>query len=92
MSIIKVRSITKRFRIAEKITGVKGTFRHFFFRRMSDVVAVDQIDFNIDQGEIVGFIGSNGAGKTTTLKMLCGLIHPTKGTIQVAGYLPVLRE
>ena len=48
--------------------------------------AVDDISFEVKQGEIVGYLGPNGAGKSTTLKMLVGLLHPTSGEITVAGY------
>ena len=48
--------------------------------------AVDNINFAVEQGEIVGYLGPNGAGKSTTLKMLVGLLHPTSGEISVAGY------
>ena len=48
--------------------------------------AVDDISFDIQQGEIVGYLGPNGAGKSTTLKMLVGLLQPTSGEISVAGY------
>ena len=48
--------------------------------------AVDDISFEVKQGEIVGYLGPNGAGKSTTLKMLVGLLHPTSGDITVAGY------
>jgi ABC-type hemin transport system ATPase subunit len=41
---------------------------------------------------MVGFLGANGAGKTTTLKMLCGLIHPSSGSVQVAGHRPQRRQ
>ncbi len=92
MSKISVRSLTKNFLITEKVPGIKGTIKHFFKRRRRKVVAVDQVNFDIEHGEIVGFIGSNGAGKTTTLKMLCGLIHPSSGSINVAGYQPIRRQ
>lgn len=49
-------------------------------------VLVDQISFEVNQGEVFGFLGPNGAGKTTTIRMLVGLISPTKGCIEVAGY------
>lgn len=48
--------------------------------------AVDQISFEVAQGEIFGFLGANGAGKTTAMKMLCGLSMPTSGSASVAGY------
>ena len=49
-------------------------------------IAVDDISFEVQQGEIVGYLGPNGAGKSTTLKMLVGLLQPTSGVISVAGY------
>jgi len=52
----------------------------------NDLCAVDQIDFDIHQGEIVGFLGPNGAGKTTTLRMLTGFLRPTSGSIRVKDY------
>ncbi len=92
MDIISVKSLSKNFQIPEKQPGIKGTIQHFFSRKVKNVQAVDQLDFSIGEGEIVGFIGSNGAGKTTTLKMLCGLIKPTSGSINIAGYQPIRRK
>ncbi len=57
-------------------------------RTWTDVAAVDDISFSIEEGEIVGFVGPNGAGKTTTLKMLSGILTPTSGTCSVLGYKP----
>ena len=54
-------------------------------KRFGDVLAVDQLNFEIDQGTVAGFLGPNGAGKTTTLRMLLGLVAPTSGTATVAG-------
>jgi ABC-2 type transport system ATP-binding protein len=48
--------------------------------------AVDHISFEVQKGEIFGFLGANGAGKTTAIRMLCGLLEPTSGALQVAGY------
>ncbi|MFV0390842.1 MAG: ABC transporter ATP-binding protein [Paludibacteraceae bacterium] len=48
--------------------------------------AVDNITFQVAQGEIFGFLGANGAGKTTAIRMLCGLLKPTSGNAQVAGF------
>ena len=55
-------------------------------RRYSRTVAVDQISFTVEKGQIVGFLGPNGAGKTTTMRMLTCFLPPTSGTAQVAGY------
>lgn len=57
-----------------------------------NVVAVNDISFDIADGELVGFIGKNGAGKTTTLKCLSGLLVPDKGDVEVLGYTPSERS
>ncbi len=49
-------------------------------------LAVDNISFNVERGEIVGFLGPNGAGKTTTMRILTGFLAPTRGNVWVAGY------
>ncbi len=55
-------------------------------RRFGELVAVDQLSFAVDKGEVFGLVGPDGAGKTTTLRMLCGLIDPDAGEATVAGY------
>jgi ABC-2 type transport system ATP-binding protein len=55
-------------------------------RKFGDLVAVDGVSFDVEQGEIFGFLGPNGAGKTTTINMLCTLLRPTAGTATVNGY------
>jgi len=56
-------------------------------KRYGDVLAVDRLDLDVRRGEIYGFLGRNGAGKTTTIRMLLGLIHPSKGEVRVLGHL-----
>jgi ABC-2 type transport system ATP-binding protein len=55
-------------------------------KRFGDFTAVDRVSFTVGKGEIFGFLGANGAGKTTTIRMLCGLLAPTGGEGEVAGY------
>ena len=55
-------------------------------KRFGDFIAVDNISFDVNKGEIFGFLGANGAGKTTAMRMLCGLSYPTSGEATVAGY------
>jgi ABC-2 type transport system ATP-binding protein len=55
-------------------------------KRFGQFTAVDDISFEVQQGEIFGFLGANGAGKTTAMRMLCGLSKPTEGAGQVAGF------
>ena len=90
--MIEVEQLKKTYRVADKQPGLTGTLRHFLHRRHRKVTAVRDVSFHIAPGEIVGFLGANGAGKTTTLKMLCGLIHPSAGRLQVAGHYPQNRH
>lgn len=55
-------------------------------KRFGDFTAVDAISFEVEKGEIFGFLGANGAGKTTAMRMLTGLSRPTEGEAKVAGY------
>jgi ABC-2 type transport system ATP-binding protein len=55
-------------------------------KRFGDFTAVDEISFEVEKGEIFGFLGANGAGKTTAIRMLCGLSLPTSGKATVAGF------
>lgn len=54
-------------------------------RRFGEFVAVDDLSFDVEQGEVFGFLGANGAGKSTTIRMLCGLLKPSSGTALVGG-------
>jgi len=59
---------------------------HDLTRKFGNLTAVDHLNLTIDAGEIFGLVGPDGAGKTTTLRMLCGLVNPTEGSADVAGY------
>ncbi|MDM3844770.1 MAG: ATP-binding cassette domain-containing protein [Aphanizomenon gracile PMC644.10] len=92
MSIIIAEKLNKFYPVSTKQPGIQGTINHFFRRTYRSIPAVQDITFTIETGEIVGFLGPNGAGKTTTLKMLTGLIHPSKGTVKVGGFIPFNRQ
>lgn len=85
MSIITVENLSRVFKKANRGEGLIGMIKTLFSRKYEEVKAVDNISFNIEQGEIVGYIGANGAGKSTTIKMMCGILHPTGGNIIVDG-------
>ena len=72
MSLIEVSRLTRTFPV----------------RRRAPVDAVKDLSFTVEPGEMVGYIGPNGAGKSTTIKMLCGILVPTSGTVRVAGVDP----
>ncbi|MGV0026318.1 ABC transporter ATP-binding protein [Phormidesmis priestleyi] len=92
MSTIVVEHLSKVYPVSVKESGLKGTLNHFFKRNYRLIKAVQDVSFEIEPGEMVGFLGANGAGKTTTLKMLTGLIHPSEGYVKVAGHIPFERR
>ncbi|HET8893249.1 MAG TPA: ATP-binding cassette domain-containing protein [Gaiellaceae bacterium] len=90
--VVHVSGLTKVFRVAEREAGMRASLRSLVARKWREVRAVDEISFDIEPGEVVGFLGPNGAGKTTTLKMLSGLLYPTSGEATVLGHVPSKRE
>ena len=88
MAAIEVSGLTKAFKTYKKQPGFSGAVKGLFRRHYEQTLAVNDISFRIEPGELVGFLGPNGAGKTTTLKMLAGLLYPTNGTAKVLGYTP----
>jgi ABC-2 type transport system ATP-binding protein len=89
---ISIQKLRKVYTVNEREAGVLAAVRSLVRRRTRDVVAVSDLSFDVEAGEMVGFLGPNGAGKTTTLKMLAGLLHPTSGEANVLGYTPWKRE
>lgn len=86
--MIKVENVSKEFKKAVKESGLKGSVKSLFKRKYEILKAVDDISFNVPEGEVLGFIGANGAGKSTTIKMLTGILTPTKGNIEINGQIP----
>ncbi len=90
--MIEVRDLRMTYRAPIRDAGLKAALRTLVHRRYQEVKAVDDLSFDIGQGEVVGFIGPNGAGKTTTMKILSGILHPTAGTVRVLGNIPWQRK
>ena len=88
MKIIEVKNLNKKFKVKEKEKGLKGSIKSIFKPKYKTINAVNNINFEIEQGEILAFIGPNGAGKSTTIKMLTGILYPTEGKIKVIGLDP----
>src|SRR5438552_10791506 len=87
-SIVDADRLSKTFQVKVRVPGLRGALRALFRPRYRDVHAVRNVTFRIDPGEIVAFLGPNGAGKTTTPKMLAGLLYPTTGRAEAAGFVP----
>ncbi|RJR29279.1 ATP-binding cassette domain-containing protein [Candidatus Microgenomates bacterium] len=85
---IIVEDLVKEFVVVDRGSGVSGVLRSIVSPKRRTVVAVKNVSFSLKEGELVGFIGANGAGKTTTLKILSGVLHPSSGYVQVAGFTP----
>lgn len=92
MISVKVENLSKSFSYYNKELGLKNSIKNLFHREKLIKEAVKGISFEIETGEIVGFLGANGAGKTTTLKMLSGILYPTGGKASVLGYVPWERK
>lgn len=90
--VIRVSHLTKQYTVHKKAPGFMASVRSLFRRETETVSAVNDVSFDIDEGELIGFIGPNGAGKTTTLKCLTGLLYPTRGSVSVLGYTPFDRD
>jgi len=86
--IIEVDQLAKAFRRPQQFDGPFGGIRTLVTRQYETVHAVEGVSFSIDEGELIGYLGSNGAGKSTTIKMLAGILVPTSGRVEVAGLVP----
>lgn len=85
---IEMSGVSKEFKVLNRHEGLKGSIQDLFSRDYKIVRAVDDISIKIKSGEIVGYLGPNGAGKSTTIKMMTGVLEPSKGEILVNGNAP----
>jgi len=89
---ISVQGLTKIYRTYQKEAGFWGAFKGLAQRKYKETAAANEVSFSVAEGELVGFLGPNGAGKTTVLKMLSGLLYPTRGEASVLGFTPWKRQ
>lgn len=86
--IIQICHLKKTYKISERKRGLLGRIANLFVPKYKKKLAVDDISFEIDRGEAVGFIGPNGAGKSTTIKMLSGILYPDEGSVVINNLSP----
>ena len=89
---IHVKNISKSFTSFKREAGLKGAFQSFLNRKYETFHALQNINLDVDSGEIVGILGENGAGKTTLIKLMVGLLYPSEGSINIDGYTPWNRK
>ncbi len=85
--IIEFNNICKDFKIRTK-SKEKNIFKRLFSKNFKVVQALKNVNFSIEEGDIVGYIGPNGAGKSTTIKIMSGILNPTSGECKIKGYTP----
>ncbi len=87
MTVISVRKLSKKY-TTFRSDSTSGFLARFWRRQRQVTLAINEINLTVDQGEIVGLLGSNGAGKTTLIKCLTGILTPDQGDVNVLGYRP----
>ncbi len=92
---VELRNVEMHFNMSkEKLESLKEYFLKFMKRQLyfEDFVAVDNVSFDIKKGDVFGIVGLNGCGKSTTLKIISGILEPTKGTVKTYGTIAPLIE
>ncbi|MCZ8522019.1 MULTISPECIES: ABC transporter ATP-binding protein [Paenibacillus] len=87
-AVISVKDLGKSFRVAKRAPGLGQALKALWAREYTIVEALKGINFEIRQGDIVGYIGPNGAGKSTTIKIMSGILVPDRGSCTIMGYTP----
>ncbi len=91
MTVIKVSGLVKDYRVRKKQperSSVLTKIKNVVLPPTSNLRALNSISFNVEAGELFGYIGPNGSGKSTTIKLLTGVLTPTEGTATVLDYIP----
>lgn len=91
-NIVEVRNISKTYKTHKREGGILNALKSVFARKYEYKKALDNVSFNVQEGEILGLVGPNGAGKSTIIKILTGILFPTSGEARVAGFVPWLQR
>ena len=86
--MIQLENISKTFRVARRDAGLKAAAKALFRKEYTEVKALQDLSFTIEDGEMVGYIGPNGAGKSSTIKIMSGVMMPDSGSCVINGRIP----
>ncbi len=92
---VELKNVEMHFNMSkEKLESLKEYFLKLVTRKLmfEDFIAVNDVSFNIKKGDVFGIVGLNGSGKSTTLKLISGILTPTKGTVETQGTIAPLIE
>ncbi|MCO6524981.1 MAG: ATP-binding cassette domain-containing protein [Candidatus Schmidhempelia sp.] len=90
--IIEAHQLSKEYKVVDRHSNLSSVISSIFKPKTISVKAVSDLNFSVNKGEAVGFIGQNGAGKTTTIKMLTGTLFPSSGYSRINGFNPAKRQ
>ncbi len=88
INMIEFKNISKTYKVAVREGGMKNAMKSLFTRNYKTIHALNDVSFQIAEGEMVGYIGPNGAGKSTTIKIMCGILTPDSGQCIIDGRIP----
>ena len=88
MKVIEVKNLSKSFKVKIKEKGFKGSLKSIIKPKYKIIKAVNDISFDVEEGEMIAFIGPNGAGKSTTIKMLTSILYKNEGDIKILNLDP----
>lgn len=88
MGQIYFENVCKTFYVSKRSKGTVGALKQFIKKNTTEVKALQNVSFDINAGELVGYIGPNGAGKSTTIKIMSGILTPTEGICRINGLIP----
>lgn len=86
--MIEVKNLSKTFKVYKRDQKLSSVFKSLFSKKFETIHALQDISFNINDGEMVGYIGPNGAGKSTTIKIMSGILNPDSGQCIINGRVP----
>ena len=86
--MIKVEHVCKTYKVSKRDAGFVSACKALFHKEYEEVKALEDVSFNINDGEMVGYIGPNGAGKSSTIKILSGILVPESGKCEINGCVP----